>query len=68
MNVMLNGRPVIDIEVDGVDSTDYPDFCDSYFCNAYWGDTLEPLSEDELYLLQEEHCDLLWEMAYQSLV
>lgn len=24
----------VDIEVDGIDSKDYPDFCDAYICGA----------------------------------
>ena len=37
----LNNRNVVDAEIDGVDSRDYPDFCDAYFCYAVWEDTKE---------------------------
>ena len=30
----LNGRNVVDIEVDGVDTSDYPDFCDAFIESA----------------------------------
>jgi len=61
----LNNRNVIDVEVDGVDPTDYPDFCDAYFCYAIWEDTKEELTDDELIKLTEECGDALYEMAYE---
>lgn len=30
----LKGLPVDDIEVDGIDTSDYPDFSDAYICGA----------------------------------
>lgn len=41
-------RQIVDIEIDGIDSRDYPDFCDAYFSHAVYADTLEPLTDDEL--------------------
>ena len=32
--VFLNGLEVSDFEVDGIDTRDYPDFCDAYIANA----------------------------------
>jgi len=61
----LNNRNVIDVEVDGVDPTDYPDFCDAYFCYAIWEDTEEELTDDELIKLTEECGDVLNKMAYE---
>jgi len=37
-----------DLEVDGVDTKDYPDFCDAFFCHAIWKETGEELTDDEL--------------------
>ena len=62
----LNGRKVIDIEVDGVDSRDYPDFSDAYFSYACYEDGT-PLTDDELNKLTEGNGDLLYEKAYDSL-
>jgi len=62
----LNGRKVIDIEVDGVDSRDYPDFSDAYFSYACYEDGT-PLTDDELNKLTEDNSDLLYEKAYDSL-
>ena len=56
---------VIDIEVDGIDTNDYPDFCDAYICSASLehidtkniiearSDVLDALNED--YNLVYEH-------------
>lgn len=32
--VFLNGLEVSDFEVDGIDTRDYPDFCDAYIADA----------------------------------
>lgn len=39
---------VCDTEISGVDSRDYPDFCDAFYESATWLDTLEPLTDEEL--------------------
>jgi hypothetical protein len=62
----LNGRTVIDAEVEGADPSDYPDFCDAYFSAAYYADTLQPLTDAELEQLGEAYCDVLNEMAFDS--
>lgn len=61
----LNGRKVVDVEVDGVDSTDYPDFCDAYFSNAAFEDTGEELTDEELEQLQDTYPEVVNEMAYE---
>lgn len=63
----FKGRPVVDLEVDGVDSSDYPDFCDAYFSHAVWADTKEDLTDEELEELGEACGDVLGEMAVDSL-
>jgi hypothetical protein len=65
--LILNDRAVVDIEVDGVDSRDYPDFCDAYFCSAFYEDNGEPLSEDDLILLDELFPEVLNEMSFNRL-
>ena len=67
MMPVLNGKKVIDLEVDGVVSGDYPDFCDAYFSGGCYEDGT-PLTEDELNKLTDLAGDVLWEMAYESLI
>lgn len=63
---ILNGKKVVDLEVDGVDSRDYPDFSDAYFSSGCYEDGT-PLTEDELDKLTWLACDVLWEMAFDRL-
>ena len=64
----LNGREVVDVEVDGVDTRDYPDFCDAYFSYAVWEDTGEELTDEELEELTEKYSDVLNELAFESCI
>ena len=57
--VTLNGREVTDIEVDDVDPSDYPDFCDAYFSYAVFEDTKEVLTDEELEKLTDENPDVV---------
>jgi hypothetical protein len=66
MMPILNGKKVVDLEVDGVNSGDYPDFCDAYFSSGSYEDGT-PLTEDELNKLTDVAGDVLWEMAFDSL-
>ena len=50
---------VASIEIDGIDGRDYPDFSDAFVSEASW-DNGEPLSEDELNELQDQHSDLIY--------
>jgi len=63
---ILNGKKVIDLEIDGVDSSDYPDFSDAYFSYGCYEDRT-PLTDDELDRLTILADDVLWEMAFESL-
>ena len=64
--VKFNNRLVIGIELDGIDSGDYPDFCDAYICAAMWDDTGKELTEDELEALSSENGMLINELAHES--
>jgi hypothetical protein len=61
-------REITDLEVDGVDPRDYPDFCEAYISFARWADTGEALADEELNKLNEECQDLAYELAYQQCV
>lgn len=63
----IAGRKVdiVSIQVDGVDSNDYPDFCDAYFSYALYEDGGE-LSDDDLEELTDKYGDVVHVMAYDS--
>ena len=65
---MIDIRLIEDIEVDGVDTRDYPHFCDAFFCRAVWIETGIELTDDELDELTETHPELLNEMAFESCI
>ena len=64
--IFFNGKKVVDLEVDGVDGRDFPDFSDAYFSYACYEDGT-PLTDDELNELTESYSDVLWEKAYDSM-
>ena len=55
------------IEIDGVDSSDYPDFVDAFISAANFEDGT-PLTDDELDQLGDEMSDEIHQMAYDSLM
>ena len=59
----LNNVKVIDVEVDGLDMADYPDFCDAYISEAKFADTKQPLNDNQLFELQENN-----QMEFHELV
>jgi hypothetical protein len=62
----LHGRRVVSVEVEDVDSRDYPDFSDAFFSYAEFEDTGEPLDEEDMDILNEKYPDIINEMAYDS--
>jgi hypothetical protein len=63
---ILNGKNVVNLQVDGVDSRDYPDFSDAHFSSGCYEDGT-PLTDDELERLNDLAADVLWEMAFDRL-
>lgn len=65
----INGKEVDgnSLEVDGVDSRDYPDFCDAYISYAMFTDGTE-LNEDQLDKLTEDNGDIVNELAHGYLI
>ena len=62
----LNNKPVdkASLEIDGVDSGDYPDFSDAYFSYATFEDGTE-LTDDELNELADKYSEVVSEMAFE---
>jgi hypothetical protein len=53
----LNGKKVIDVELDGLHKWDSPDYSDAYVSFACWEDGT-PLTEEELDKLSDDGCQL----------
>ena len=61
-------KDVENLCVDNVDTRDYPDFCDAYFCEGWHISEDRELTEDELIQLSDDYPEVLNEMAYESLI
>lgn len=62
----LNNRKVIDIEIDGVDFNDAPDFADAYVYQAVFEDTGESLTEEQMDQLVAENYEEIQELIWES--
>lgn len=65
---MVNEREVVITEIDGVDPSDYPDFCDAYIADAYWKDTGKVLTDEEIDMLNNLFPDIAAEMAFDKCI
>jgi len=67
--MFINGKEVdmSTIQVEGVDSRDYPDFSDAYISSAEFVDGTE-LDETEIDELEERCPELIGEMAFEQCV
>lgn len=66
--MQIAGRKIksTSVQIDGVDSSDYPDFCDAYFCYAEFEDG-EKLTDVELEELTDVFGDVINMMAFESM-
>ena len=62
-NLKLDYSLIHSVEVDGVDTRDYPDFSDAYISNAWYGD--REMSDEELDILNEDG-DYVWQSVYDT--
>ena len=49
----LDYSKISDIDVDGIDTRDYPDFCDAFISSASYGD--REMTREELEILNEDY-------------
>ena len=66
--VVINGKEVDlqSLEIDGVDTRDYPDLVDAYISAGSFVDGTE-MSDDELTQLEDQYGDIVHELALDSL-
>lgn len=63
----LNNVKVIDVEVDGIDMKDHPDYCDAYISEAKF-ENGKPLTDEQLEELQEQNYSEFYELLYDNVV
>lgn len=61
----LDLRKVDNMEFDGIDFADYPDFVDAFLVTADYDG--RELSEEEIDYINDEHYDFVNERVYSSL-
>ena len=49
----MNYDLIDNIEIDGIDTNDYPDFCDAYIVSADYDG--EPMSDAQIDILNEDY-------------
>jgi hypothetical protein len=64
MSLTFKGRQLADVEVDDVDTRDYPDFCDAFISNARWADTGDQLTDAEIDEVNEDR-DLVYDAVHR---
>ena len=65
----FNGLEIDDIEIDGVDTRDYPDFCDAYINNMWLvdGDEVREATDAELEDINDNERDFVYDEVYDSI-
>ena len=48
----MDYKLIDNIDMDGIDYSDYPDFCDAFICAADYDG--EPMTQDELDIINED--------------
>ena len=52
--IILDYSKISNVQVEGIDTNDYPDFCDAYIESADYDD--REMTEDELEVLNQDGC------------
>ena len=48
----MNYKLIDNIDIDGIDYSDYPDFCDAFICAADYDG--KPMTQDQLDIINED--------------
>ena len=60
MNIDLT--KLTELEFDGIDHNDYPDYCDAFLSYAYYID--RKLTDEEIDYINDNHCEFINENIY----
>lgn len=67
MNTLIDTRNLTDIEIEGIDFDDAPDFSDAYVTSAYSNDLKRYLTEQELDVLNIKCTDFVYECVTKQI-
>lgn len=60
----MNYKLITNVEVDGIDHSDYPDFCDAYIASADYDG--QPMTEEQLEEINDDR-DFVYECVQTHL-
>lgn len=58
---------ITDVEFEGIDTRDAPDFCDAYISYAVWADTGRELTDLQIDQINDNHPDYIHELLMDYL-
>ena len=61
----MDYKLIDNIEVDGIDTKDYPDFCDAFIASADYNG--HPMTDKELEELNANHYDFVYECVLNAI-
>ena len=61
----IDFKKITNVELDGIDSNDYPDFCDAFIVNANYDGN--KMTEDMIDYINDVHTDFVHECVYNNL-
>lgn len=67
MKTIRDTGRITNVQVEGIDYKDYPDFCDAFIASAEWDDGTE-LTSDELDELSDEFPNYVYECIYGAAI
>ena len=62
----MTTNDLTNVVLDGIDTKDYPDFCDAFVVSAEWSDSETPLTDKELDKVNEDS-GLVYELVLKRL-
>jgi len=64
VNLELDYSKISDIDVDGIDTRDYPDFCDAFISSAFYDG--REMTDEELDVLNENY-DFVYDEVHKRI-
>jgi len=61
----IDTSKIDNVEIDGIDTSDYPDFCDAYISSADYNGA--EMTDDELDTLNDEYSDFVYDKVMESI-
>jgi hypothetical protein len=61
----IDFKKITNVELDGIDSNDYPDFCDAFIVSAEYDG--REMTEEEIDYINDVHFDFVHECVYNNL-